>query len=276
MQEVPYLSFGTRDYHRYPVKVMRRTHWEFQFVVRGKIASTRRSHASPAASEFLGPALWLHGPGADHGWAGIEGKTAEVAVVHTNTPPLSMAAGSDQAKPAGMNESGAWVLPLRAPDARRYASQIRSVSNDYFNPSPIGQLRLQNVVMQLWLMAAEVFEDLLPHGPQASVASQDVVARALAWYREHLTEAPTVERVAESVRLSASQLRRRFAAAGRTTPLAEMHAIQLESAQQLLIETDEPILDVAMASGFSGASVFSRVFRDQTGTTPRAFRKLHK
>lgn len=48
---------------------------------------------------------------------------------------------------------------------------------------------------------------------------------------------------------------------------------RLKYAMMLLRETNTPVRDVALESGFSSAAYFSRVFTVRTGTTPAAFRR---
>lgn len=47
---------------------------------------------------------------------------------------------------------------------------------------------------------------------------------------------------------------------------------KIANAAQMLLYTDEKIIDIAMRYGFSSRTVFSRVFRRYTGYTPSQFR----
>jgi two-component system response regulator YesN len=51
-----------------------------------------------------------------------------------------------------------------------------------------------------------------------------------------------------------------------------LNTLRIEEAKRLLQTTDRQILEIAMAVGFSSATHFNRVFREQTGQTPKAFR----
>ena len=48
---------------------------------------------------------------------------------------------------------------------------------------------------------------------------------------------------------------------------------RITRAMQLLTETDQPVLQIGFDCGFGSSSQFYEIFRDQTGTTPRQFRK---
>jgi AraC-like DNA-binding protein len=47
---------------------------------------------------------------------------------------------------------------------------------------------------------------------------------------------------------------------------------RIEAAKKLLTETEIPIAQIALEIGFQGQSRFTTLFRQLTGTTPRAYR----
>lgn len=49
---------------------------------------------------------------------------------------------------------------------------------------------------------------------------------------------------------------------------------KIANAARELLDTDRQIIDIAISYGFSGRTVFSRVFRRYTGYTPSQFRAL--
>ena len=49
--------------------------------------------------------------------------------------------------------------------------------------------------------------------------------------------------------------------------------VRLEEAMRRLIQTDQPLVQIADACGFSDQSAFTRQFRAATNQTPAAFRK---
>jgi AraC family transcriptional regulator, regulatory protein of adaptative response / DNA-3-methyladenine glycosylase II len=59
------------------------------------------------------------------------------------------------------------------------------------------------------------------------------------------------------------------------TPASVLNAARIECAGRLLRETEETVLEVALASGFRSASAFHRRFKDATGLTPSAYRQAH-
>lgn len=52
--------------------------------------------------------------------------------------------------------------------------------------------------------------------------------------------------------------------------------LRVGRAQRLLAETDLPLADIALTTGFADQSHFSRRFLELAGLQPRAFRKRHR
>lgn len=50
---------------------------------------------------------------------------------------------------------------------------------------------------------------------------------------------------------------------------------RISHAQRLLVTTDEPVVEIALASGFQSMSRFNEAFKRACGCSPRAYRKMH-
>lgn len=83
-----------------------------------------------------------------------------------------------------------------------------------------------------------------------------------------LSLAEIAERLCVSVRTVSRECQRRF----NEPPMRLYLTIRLQAARNLLFYEEFSIKDVATACGFSYTAVFSRVFRQQFGETPSAFR----
>lgn len=81
-------------------------------------------------------------------------------------------------------------------------------------------------------------------------------------------ESRSVHDIARAVGLSPRQLERLFARYLRDTPSRHYLKVRLARARALLLQTTKPILDVAVASGFTSASHFSRCYRATYGRKP--------
>ncbi len=100
---------------------------------------------------------------------------------------------------------------------------------------------------------------------------RDVTA-AIRFIRQYACQRITVKDVERQVALSRSLLNRRFKQVVGRSPKAEIVRVQIETARQLLVDTDLPVAEIAALTGFSESKYFIAVFDRHVGTTPRSFR----
>ncbi|WP_273069606.1 helix-turn-helix transcriptional regulator [Thioclava marina] len=105
--------------------------------------------------------------------------------------------------------------------------------------------------------------------------SPHILRRIDEWIEAHLDEAIRLSDFAALAALSPFHLHRMFRAS-RGIPLhAWITERRIDRAKSLLRGTD-PVLEVALACGFSSQSHFTRTFKSGTGTTPAAWRTAIK
>ncbi|NBV21186.1 MAG: helix-turn-helix domain-containing protein [Proteobacteria bacterium] len=101
-------------------------------------------------------------------------------------------------------------------------------------------------------------------------------ALAVRFIREHacsgINVADVLKAVPQSRRLLESHFRRLL---GRT-PHEEILRVQLDRVKQLLVETDQPLSEIAERAGFAHVEYLSVVFKRETGIPPSAFRRANQ
>lgn len=100
--------------------------------------------------------------------------------------------------------------------------------------------------------------------------------KAIAFINENLDEEQTVAlaAVAEAVQMSYFHFSRAFKQSTGSSPNVYMTERRIERAKKLLSETDLPIADIALRTGFASQSHFTTTFRKLVWTTPKAFREM--
>jgi len=90
---------------------------------------------------------------------------------------------------------------------------------------------------------------------------------------EMLSENLPLKNIARLAHLSPFHFHRAFSAVFGETPHAYRTRRRLERAARLLAETDVPVIDVCLDTGFESAGSFSTLFRRRYGASPTEFRR---
>jgi AraC-like DNA-binding protein len=102
------------------------------------------------------------------------------------------------------------------------------------------------------------------------------LAPVLVFIREHLSEALTIDDLADVARLSRSRFHSYFREHMRVSPMDYVKTVRLNHARQMLITTEQTIYSIAAATGFSNPYHFSREFKLNCGIPPRNFRQQNR
>lgn len=78
---------------------------------------------------------------------------------------------------------------------------------------------------------------------------------------------------ASRARLSTSYFSHAFKATFGTTVCHYIRRRRVERAQQLMLMSDQPLVQIALACGFTDQAHYCRVFRDVVGASPNAWRR---
>ncbi|WP_158537106.1 helix-turn-helix domain-containing protein [Humitalea rosea] len=84
-----------------------------------------------------------------------------------------------------------------------------------------------------------------------------------------------VAELAETVRLSAYHFGRAFKVSFGQSPYAYVLRKRMERAQELMLTTDQPLAQIAIACGLADQAHLSRLFRQIMGESPNAWRRQH-
>ena len=109
--------------------------------------------------------------------------------------------------------------------------------------------------------------------PSPGARSQDRFDRVFAYLHEKYTGKISQPEVAKLLRMSSSGFSRFFRRTTGKTFVEYLGELRISHACNLLIETDLPILEASLQSGFSNLSNFNRKFLKLKGTSPTAYRR---
>lgn len=257
MLSVDYLSAGERTYGSQAIPLNIRGRWEFQIILEG---SAVPSFSYP--SEWTGsvPVLHCFAPDNLHGWTDLPEARSRVCVLHLPTIPRSLEdilAGRDWYQ-IGLNKDLAEMVYADSLRALQASEQEREAEAQFLS------------LQAFFAIAARIAESL--PAPEASHRSESLVRRAIAWFEEHMHQAPGLEDIAHAHHCSTSTLHRAFAASHMGPPKQVLLELRMNRAKLLLATTTLSIREICYAVGYSDQGGFTRAFRLKFGMTPGAFR----
>jgi transcriptional regulator GlxA family with amidase domain len=102
--------------------------------------------------------------------------------------------------------------------------------------------------------------------------SPGAMRRVREYVEVHLGENIDLLMLAGVTGLSVHHFARQFKQSAGVTPHVYLTQKRVERAQEMLVQTDLPLAEIAFAAGFFDQSHLARHFRHMLGTTPREFR----
>jgi AraC-like DNA-binding protein len=128
------------------------------------------------------------------------------------------------------------------------------------------------------LLAASVMEILAAlmgavRAQGAGSRMHEIVCRAKSLLESHTGATPTIEKLANSLGLSARQLYRVFREHTGLSPHQYHLLLRIERAKRMLHGTSMSVKEVAAALAFENPFHFSNVFKQKTGTSPTQWRR---
>lgn len=186
------------------------------------------------------------------------------------TVPLTWVWGWGLPEPfmRGLMEGAWWTSPV----AQRERYPIRSWVKEMCQAGEPGRKRLLLELQACFLLLAEQASKspALPSPNEGRLRHVERMARYMA---EHFRDDIEVADVAAAAELHPNYAMALFRRLCGVTIRDYLLQHRLTRAQQLLLTTEDKVIDVALASGFGSQSVFYEIFRDTVNMTPLEFRR---
>lgn len=124
-------------------------------------------------------------------------------------------------------------------------------------------VRGQGVSQRKPTFAAESTNDMLP----------PIVRNAVAIFADHIEDPLSIAEVAQKIGVSVRQLERMFQKTTGNTPLGYYRFLRMHKARQLLLYRQLPMIQIALAVGYSTSSAMVKNYTEVFGIHPKEDRK---
>ena len=158
---------------------------------------------------------------------------------------------------------------LRLPQAEPIMAALAA---EFAADGPWQEEMLDALLRQLLVLVCRA----MPGAVREDTPAAQVVRRIQKQFEENCAEKCSLSSLAEQHHISASYLCHVFRRETGLSVMDYLQACRLTMAKRLLATTDEPVGEIAGRCGFGDDSNFSRLFRRETGKTPRQFRRENR
>lgn len=145
-------------------------------------------------------------------------------------------------------------------DYNRYAIRIRYAQNRH----------------ELETVLQDALDSILQcHGAQASISSAPIRA-AVEYIDKNYDRKITLDDIAKHIFLNRTYTSQMFKKYMNVNFADYVEMVRINKAKELLLFTNSPITEIAAKIGYSNQSYFTKVFKQNTGMSPNAFRSISR
>ncbi len=101
------------------------------------------------------------------------------------------------------------------------------------------------------------------------ICTNDALRKAIGYIRGHYMLEITIRELAEQVGVSERYLRKLYVRYLNLSPLDYLNQIRIDKSIELLRNTTLSVKEISYQCGFRSPQYFSRIFKQQTGMSPR-------
>lgn len=216
-----------------------------------------------ASTDLRGSLTYVPAGMAVHGWSDPGGRRNAFTAIHFEPSVI----------PESLAQGGAWDEPRIYFNDSQLAATLFKLDRALRRREPFMEL-LGESLCELAIVELAASRRSVPpiEGRQRALRASDV-DRIRQYIRDNLANDITLTEMASVVGLSKSHFCRAYKVATGVTPYHEVLAQRVEAARGML-GRGQSIPIIAVRTGFTDASQFSRTFKKWTGVTPSAFARL--
>jgi len=163
------------------------------------------------------------------------------------------------------------MIPVTDPD--KYLDLFLTIIENYNSSFDGSEILLGSKVMELLF---HLYKDSQCISRQKHISqpfNTKILKNALEYIDANYSLQISLEDIAKAVNLSPIYFHQIFKQAIGQTPHRYLLMRRLQRAKKMLLTSEMPLSEVALASGFTSQSYFNYVFKKETGLTPKQFRE---
>jgi AraC-like DNA-binding protein/mannose-6-phosphate isomerase-like protein (cupin superfamily) len=167
-------------------------------------------------------------------------------------------------------------LNLHGEDSERALSLLEGMIKELQGRDPGYSTIIRLKMVELLILLSRYYRQRMSEYNNKKAARgsehQLLIRRIYGYLERHYDKKISIPSLCELFNISSRQMNRIFKKETGMTVLEKIHEIRIEKAKQLLLETDEKVINIAGRVGYEDPAFFSQLFRRQVGCSPGKFR----
>ena len=154
------------------------------------------------------------------------------------------------------------------------------MKEEYFKSDKFREMSIQSKLLDFFVLLGKDHQDTIEHLSGTSVSKQREYVQKfnviLEYIDAHYMENLTLDDIAGISGFSKFHFTRLFKRYTTSTFYDYLNLKRTKEVQRQLVESDFPVTEIALSSGFTSITTFNRIFRKYTGCTPTAYRAINQ
>ena len=169
------------------------------------------------------------------------------------------------------------IFPIHIKSTDKYSKDINefviNILNNYYEKKECFELELKIWILKLFAFFFEnnLYEKFTKKSSENKITDKAKVL--ISFIENHYSEKITLDILARHTNQSVYNLAHSFKNCTGQSPLEYINKYRLTIAAKQLITTDNPIINIAIDTGFNNVSYFNRAFKTKFHMTPTEYRK---
>lgn len=166
------------------------------------------------------------------------------------------------------------ILTANSSHYQSIFSLLNIVWDSIFTETPDYEITVRNELSNLFCILKHFPENNIPIKTAHNFLQESRVQTLLAYIHQHYFEKITLEELAKSASISKSEALRCFKGIVGQSPIKYLKEYRLQSAAQLILNTDYSISTICELCGFNDNSYFSKSFKEMYHCTPYEYKSV--
>ena len=150
----------------------------------------------------------------------------------------------------------------------------RDWQRDYSNMLILDEINRSSTLREMTELGSHLITVLSDTvSEQLYSGSSSITKKAISYIKSHYTEQLTLKKISDEIHVSNTYLSVLFRKETGISAIEFLNDVRLENAEELLYDASLSIAEIAMNTGFTSQSYFTKLFKQKYGVPPNTYRK---